>query len=49
MTMNVDGQPSRGRPRKGWMDCLKDDMKIKGMSMEMTIDRRERKKIHIVG
>jgi hypothetical protein len=26
------------------MDCVKDDMKIKGVSMEMTSDRRERKK-----
>jgi hypothetical protein len=44
MTMNVDGHPSRGRPRKIWMDSVKDDMKIKGVSMEMTSDRREWKK-----
>jgi hypothetical protein len=29
MSMNVD------RPRKRWMDCVKDDMNIKGVSMEM--------------
>jgi hypothetical protein len=44
MTMNVDGHPSRGRPGKRWMDCVKDEMKIKGVSMEMTSDRREWKK-----
>jgi hypothetical protein len=27
--MNVDGHPSRGRPKKRWMDCVMDDMKIK--------------------
>jgi hypothetical protein len=27
MSMNVDGHPSRGRPRKSWMDCVKNDMK----------------------
>jgi hypothetical protein len=41
MTMNVVGHRSRGRPRKRWMDCVKDDMKIKGVSMKMTSDRRE--------
>jgi hypothetical protein len=44
--MTVDGHPSRGRPRKRWMDCVRDDMKIKGegVSMKMTRDRREWKK-----
>jgi hypothetical protein len=41
LTMNVDGHHSRGRPRKRWMDSVKDDMKIKGVSMEMTSDRRK--------
>jgi hypothetical protein len=45
--MNVDGHARRGRPKKIWMDCVKDEMRIKGVSMEMTMtmsDRREWKK-----
>jgi hypothetical protein len=40
MSMNVDGHPSKGRPKKRWIDCVKDDMKIKGVSMAMRSDRR---------
>jgi hypothetical protein len=51
--MNVE-HPSRGQPRKRWMDCVKDDIKIKGVSIEITSDRREWKKKtccadHVVG
>jgi hypothetical protein len=42
MSMNVDEHPSRCRPRKRWMDCVKDA--IKGVSLAMTRDRREWKK-----
>jgi hypothetical protein len=42
MSMNVDGHFSRGRRRKRWMDCVKDN--IKGVGMEMTRYRREWKK-----
>jgi hypothetical protein len=41
MSMNVDGHPSGDRPKKRWMDCVKDDMRIKGVSMKMMSDRRE--------
>jgi hypothetical protein len=44
ISMNVDVHPSRGRPKKIWMDCVKDDMRIKGERMEITSDRREWKK-----
>jgi hypothetical protein len=44
MSMNIDGHPSRDRPKIKCMDCVKDDMRAKGVSMEMTSDRRERKK-----
>jgi hypothetical protein len=35
------GHSSRGRRRKRWMDCVKDDMKIKGVRIEMTSYRKE--------
>jgi hypothetical protein len=40
----VGGHPSRGRPKKRWIDCVEDDMRIKAVSMAMTSDRREWKK-----
>jgi endonuclease III len=48
MTINVDGHAIRGRPRKRWMDCMKDDMEIKRASMEMTSDRREWRIKHVM-
>jgi hypothetical protein len=44
MNMNVDGHPNRGRPKKRWIDCVKDNIRIKGVSMEMKSDRRKWKK-----
>jgi hypothetical protein len=43
MSMNVDGHPRRGRPKKRWMDCVKDNMRINGVSIEMS-DRKAWKK-----
>jgi hypothetical protein len=33
---------------KRWMDCVKDDMKIKGVSMEMTSDKENGKRKHVL-
>jgi hypothetical protein len=44
MSMNVDGHTSKGLHKKRWMDSVKDDMRIKGVSMEITSDRCEWKK-----
>jgi hypothetical protein len=44
MSKNVDGHPNRGRPKKRGMGCVKDDMRLKGVSMEMTSYRKEWKK-----
>jgi hypothetical protein len=44
MNMKVDGHLSRGRHKKRWMDFLKDEMRIRGVSMKMTSDRTEWKK-----
>jgi hypothetical protein len=43
-SMNVDGHSSICRPKKRWVDCVKDNMRIKGVSMDMTTYRREWKK-----
>ena len=44
MNINVDGWIGRGRPKKRWMDCVKNDMKEKGVSDSMTDDRTAWKK-----
>jgi hypothetical protein len=43
MSINVYGHPSGGQPKKRW-NCVKDDMRIKRMSTDMTSDKREWKK-----
>jgi hypothetical protein len=44
ISMTVDGHPRRDRPKKRRMDCVKDEMRIKRVNIEMTSDRREWKK-----
>jgi hypothetical protein len=44
MSINLDGHPNRSRRKKRWTDCVKDDMRKKGVSMEIKSDRREWKK-----
>ena len=39
LSMNVDGYMSRGRPKKRWMDCVKNDMARKEVSDDMTKNR----------
>ncbi|KAJ8710705.1 hypothetical protein PYW08_009220 [Mythimna loreyi] len=44
LSLHVDGWRGRGRPKKRWMDCVKSDMKEKGVSDSVTDDRTEWKK-----
>jgi hypothetical protein len=41
MSMNIDGRLCRDRPKKGCTDCVKDDMRIKGVNIWTTNDKRE--------
>jgi hypothetical protein len=41
MNMNVEGWRGRGRPKKRWIDCVRQDMREMAVSDEMTSDRGE--------
>ena len=41
MSINVDGWRGRGRPKKRWMDCVRDDINEKGVDDTVTSDRTE--------
>ena len=41
MEMEVQGGRKRGRPRKRWRDCVRDDMDLKGINEEETKDRNQ--------
>lgn len=45
MSVNVDGWRGRRRPKKIWVDCVRSDMKERGVSDIVTGDRTERKSI----
>jgi hypothetical protein len=42
--MNVEGWRGRGRPKKRWIDCVRQDMGEMAVSDEMTSDRGEWRK-----
>jgi hypothetical protein len=48
MSMNGDGHLSRGRPKKRWMNSVNDDMRIKEVSMEITSNKRNARRKHVV-
>ena len=35
----------RGRPKKRWADCVKDDLREKGLSGEVVYDRAARRRL----
>jgi hypothetical protein len=41
MNMNVEGWRGRGRPKKRWIDCARQDIREVAVSDEMRRDRRE--------
>jgi hypothetical protein len=44
MSMNVEGWRERGRPKKRWIDCAKQDIREMEVDDEMTTDRGEKNK-----
>ncbi|KPJ01022.1 hypothetical protein RR46_05287 [Papilio xuthus] len=39
MSLNVYGYKGRGRPQKVWNDCVKEDIRRKGVDSDMAADR----------
>uniref|UniRef100_A0A914WQR3 Uncharacterized protein n=1 Tax=Plectus sambesii TaxID=2011161 RepID=A0A914WQR3_9BILA len=37
--MEVEGKRSRGRPKRRWMNCIRNDMTTSGLTKEDTADR----------
>lgn len=44
--MNVNVYRRRGRPKNRWMEYVKDEIRRKGVSADMTADRKKYRKIH---
>lgn len=38
MNMEVDGTRGRGRPKRRWLDCIRDDLREKGLTGEVVAD-----------
>ena len=45
MGIEVQGSRRRGRPKKRWVDCVKDDLNEKGLSGEEVYDRAARRRL----
>ena len=41
MGMEVEGVRGRGRPKRRWMECVREDMERKGLTEEDALDRVE--------
>lgn len=41
LNITVDGNKIKGRSKKIWIDCMKDDTHKKRVSTEMMVDRQE--------
>ena len=40
MDQEIKGNRGRGRPKKRWMDCVKEDLNVKELTVNMTRDRK---------
>lgn len=45
MELQVEGVRGRGRPRRRWDDCIREDLREKDLSGEEALDRREWKRL----
>ena len=43
--MKVDRKPRRGRPEKNWKQCVAEDMKNRGVTIEDAQDRKNWRKM----
>ena len=41
MELEIKGNRGRGRPKKRWMDSVKEDLNVKELTANMTRDRKE--------